>query len=60
MPLTLEIINRKGKFLWFEFIKKDAKNKFYLMNTLGMDGRWHLNKSDNVNVEILFEDKKKR
>ena len=47
-------INSKGKFIWFEL--KENNNKLYILNTLGMSGRWDFNK-DNSN-RIIFNYKK--
>jgi len=43
LPLTIDAINTKGKFTYMTLSKdKDATQKFYLFNTLGLSGGWTL------------------
>lgn len=53
-PLTVNNIDSKGKFIWFEFSDKNNNNVF-MLNTLGLEGGWSLVKSNSSNVEFCFE-----
>jgi len=51
---TINKIDSKGKFMWFEMLGTD--NKFYyLLNRFGLTGMWSLNKQDHSNVELIIE-----
>jgi DNA-formamidopyrimidine glycosylase len=53
-PLTIGMINSKGKFMWMNLIDKHGKI-IYMMNTFGMTGRWsfHKNASSRIKFVIL-------
>ena len=50
LPLKLEKIYCKGKFIWFEFEKGH-----YIFNTLGMSGGWRVKKEKHSHVTFTFE-----
>ena len=64
-PLKINIIDSKGKFLWFELMDND-NNKTYILNTLGLTGEWTISikglmgdgidkgKQRNTIIEIIF------
>ena len=38
LPLKIKKVSSKGKFMWFELY--DKKNRYYIMNTYGLTGKW--------------------
>lgn len=50
LPLTINCIKSKGKFLFFEF-----NNNTYLLNTFGLEGIWtYDNNKNNNNIKITI------
>ena len=58
LPLKINEINTKGKFLWFEL--ENYNNKLYLLNTFGMSGRWSFKKENHSNIELVLKSKNKK
>lgn len=50
LPLKLDKICCKGKFIWFEFEKGH-----YMFNTLGMSGGWRVKKEKHSHVAFTFD-----
>tara|TARA_A100001015_G_C14800676_1_gene636799 strand:- start:120 stop:716 length:597 start_codon:yes stop_codon:yes gene_type:complete len=53
LPLKIESVNCKGKFIYFNFIDSD----FSMWNTLGMSGWWINNDEKHSNLEFIYDDK---
>lgn len=53
LPLTINKINSKGKFLRFELSNKDAD--IYLMNTFGLTGSWSLTKKKHSRISFTIK-----
>src|SRR5579872_6006336 len=51
-PLTFTDFDSKGKFLWFEMIDNNNK-KIYLLNTLGLTGRWSFHNGNNSRLKFV-------
>lgn len=51
LPLTINKIDSKGKFMWFEL--SNSKNNYYILNTFGLEGMWGFNKKKHSH--IIFE-----
>lgn len=49
LPLTIQSINSKGKFLWFQ-LHNNHNNIHYIMNTFGLEGFWSVIKHKHSNV----------
>jgi formamidopyrimidine-DNA glycosylase len=55
LPLQINDINSKGKFIWLE--SHDNSNKEHIMlNTLGLEGSWSFVKSEHSHIEFEFAD----
>jgi len=50
LPLKLEKVNSKGKFMWFEF-----ENENYIFNTFGLEGKWSFTIHKHADVEFQFD-----
>jgi formamidopyrimidine-DNA glycosylase len=48
-PLTINSIDSKGKFMWFDMTDKNGK-KLFMLNTFGLTGRWSFNKDNNSRI----------
>lgn len=57
LPMTINNIDTKGKFMWFELLDKDNK-KIYILNTLGLGGVWSFTKELHSNIEFTIKNKK--
>ncbi len=55
LPLTVAKVGSKGKFLWFEFSKKN--NKYYILNRLGLTGGWGFDENDDSHIQFKIKDK---
>ena len=51
LPLIIDKVESKGKFMWFELHNK--KKDYYIMNTYGLEGEWGFEKKTHSN--ILFK-----
>lgn len=52
-PYKIDIINSKGKLLWFELSDpKNASRKMYILNTLGLTGGWSLSELSGETTRI--------
>ena len=52
LPLKINSVNCKGKFIWFEI-----SNGWYIFNTLGMSGGWKLKKEKHSHLTFLYDNK---
>lgn len=52
LPLQLQEVKCKGKFIWFEL-----SNDWYIFNTLGMSGGWKVNKEKHSHLTFNFSEK---
>lgn len=60
LPLIIQKIDTKGKFMWFKLKNNDVT--LYLMCTFGLTGEWTIkakNTNDDDNVRVKFEIEKK-
>lgn len=61
LPTTFTNIDSKGKFMWFQLTNKNNKDKLttsvYLLNTLGLEGKWGFVKENNSNIAFTIKDK---
>lgn len=57
LPLRINNINSKGKFMWFEL--SNNTNNYYIMNTFGLSGSWRFSQKDNNNVAFTIKKKDK-
>lgn len=53
-PITINSIDSKGKFLWFNLTDKNGK-KIFMMNTFGLTGRWTFEKEKNSRIEFSMK-----
>lgn len=53
-------IDSKGKFIWFELADTKTNEKVYILNTLGMTGRWSFFKSRSARLRFTIFDKKEK
>jgi len=53
--LKIKSINTKGKFMWFEL--SHGENKYYMMNTFGLTGKWSFDKLESNRVEFTIQSK---
>lgn len=53
-PLIIDIIDSKGKFMWFEMTDKNGK-KIYMLNTLGLTGRWSFHADKNIRFKFVIK-----
>ena len=51
LPLKINNIKSKGKFMWFEL-----SNDFYILNTYGMSGRWGFYKEKHSDISFKISD----
>ena len=56
-PATIESVNCKGKFIYFNISYENSNKKCYLFNTLGMTGMWTKTKSKHSRVCLVLENK---
>jgi formamidopyrimidine-DNA glycosylase len=56
-PLKILSVNAKGKFIWFAFEHKH--HAYYLMNTLGLTGKWSFNPIKYTLATFVFDDETK-
>ena len=59
LPIKVNNIDSKGKFLWFELID-DNNNKLYIMNTFGLVGKWGFEKIKHSNIKFTIKSKKNK
>jgi len=57
LPVIIESVNTKGKFLWITAIKDNLE--YYILNTFGLEGEWTFVESKHSAVEIEVEDNDK-
>jgi len=50
LPLKINSVNCKGKFIWF-----DLENNWSIWNTLGMSGGWKKNKEKHSHIKLSLE-----
>lgn len=55
--IVINKIDSKGKFMWFELKDNDTNKKMYLLNTLGMSGKWRFVDNRSNRVEFVLKDK---
>jgi formamidopyrimidine-DNA glycosylase len=67
LPFKLAKVKTHGKFLWMEFsdlysptTDGISDKRLYLMNTLGLEGRWSNTRIKNVAIKFWFYDPIKR
>lgn len=62
LPLKINNIGSKGKFLWMELISQKTNNTIYLMNTFGLTGHWsfHSNSNDRIKFILSNDDNTKK
>lgn len=53
-PITINSIDSKGKFMWFDLTDKNGK-KFYMLNTFGLTGRWTFNEEKNSRIVLTMK-----
>ena len=51
--LIVDNVDSKGKFLWMTLIDKNGK-MIYMMNTLGMTGRWSFHNDASSRIKIVI------
>ncbi|QKF93701.1 formamidopyrimidine-DNA glycosylase [Fadolivirus algeromassiliense] len=56
-PFTINKIDSKGKFLWFELTGKDG-NSYYILNRFGLEGEWGFTKETHSGLEFEINDTK--
>lgn len=58
LPLTLNRVDSRGKFLWFEF-SDSSNNVWYVWNTFGLTGMWSLANDDDtpnyLRAQLIFK-----
>lgn len=54
VPLTIEDIDSKGKFMWMT-MKDSAGNDLYMLNTFGMSGRWSFGDDPNARLKMIVK-----
>ncbi|BCS83271.1 glycosylase [Cotonvirus japonicus] len=60
LPLKVNKIDTKGKFLWFVLVDpKNSKNIWYIWNTFGLTGMWSFEEKDHTRAIFTFNDKSK-
>ena len=52
LPLKINSVNCKGKFIWF-----DLENNWSIWNTLGMSGGWKINQEKHSHIKLSIEDR---
>ena len=59
LPLKVKNIDSKGKFLWFDLVDLNDKNKhWYIWNTFGLSGMWSLFEPKYVKAVLTFSNNK--
>lgn len=53
-------VNSKGKFIWFELEEPKSKETWWLMNGLGLEGRWSFKKISSQRIKFTIEDDKRK
>jgi formamidopyrimidine-DNA glycosylase len=57
LPMKLINVNSRGKLMWFELM--DCKDdRFFIINSFGLSGLWHDEKSDNSRISLTLVDNK--
>ena len=56
IPITIQSIDSKGKFLWMKLSDKLGKN-IYMLNTFGMTGKWSFNKNPSARIMFTIQSK---
>lgn len=51
-------VNSKGKFIWFQLQNLETNERVWLMNGLGLEGRWSFKKIDNKRIKFIIRDTK--
>lgn len=54
LPMTVESVDSKGKFIWFRFKGKDGKI-LYLLNTLGLTGSWSFKNNNSARIKMTVQ-----
>lgn len=54
-PFTIDRIDSKGKFLWFELTGNNG-DKYYILNRFGLEGEWEFSKSTHSGLEFVIDD----
>jgi formamidopyrimidine-DNA glycosylase len=54
LPLTINNIDTKGKFLWFEL--SNDNTDYYILNTFGLKGEWGLQLKPHTAIHIRLMD----
>ena len=49
LPLKVNSVNSKGKFLWFEL-----ENDYYILNTFGLEGGWGVQKKKHSGIHVTI------
>lgn len=59
LPVTINKVRSKGKFMWFEMMDQN-NNDFYILNRFGLSGEWGFEKKDHSGVMLEIDDDKKK
>lgn len=54
LPVVINKVDSKGKFMWFECQSKDTI--FYILNRFGLEGEWGFDEYDHSNVHFTIKD----
>ena len=54
LPVIVERVQCKGKFIWFTTKSTLTGKVYYIFNTLGMSGKWILEKDDSSHIEFIY------
>ena len=54
LPMTVNKVDSKGKFMWFELEGKKPDNKWYILQNFGLAGRWALEEPPRPNFIVSF------
>lgn len=54
VPLTIDDINSKGKFMWMDLKDSDGRD-IYMMNTFGMTGLWSFKNNPSARIKMTIK-----
>ena len=60
LPARVERVECKGKFIYMVCVSESSGRHGSIWSTLGMSGRWSLQKTDHSRVKLLFDEGKGR
>ena len=55
LPIKINSINCKGKFIYFILSREQTNRNIYLTNTLGMSGSWKHEKTPHAHLEMVTD-----